>query len=161
MGKNPFLINIIIVLLFIPLLSIAQLKGKVVKIADGDTYTLLDSNNQQVKIRMHGIDCPEKVQPYGRVAKDFLSSLIFGKIVEAKVQDTDRYGRVVAITFFNGKNINEEMLKVGLTWHYKKYDSNPKWSDLEKKARKERVGLWKDTNPIAPWEWRNGKPITN
>jgi micrococcal nuclease len=161
MGKYRRILKVFTLVLLLPIYCLAQINGKVVKIADGDTYTLLNEKNEQLKIRMHGIDCPEKVQPYGRVAKDFLSALIFGKNVEAKVQAIDRYGRIVAITFINGKNINEEMIKAGLAWHYKKYDSNIVWSALEKKAKQQKVGLWKDANPIAPWEWRNGKPITN
>jgi endonuclease YncB( thermonuclease family) len=161
MRRYLFLFNTVLLLFFLPFLCLSQIKGKVIKIADGDTYTLLNDENKPVKIRMYGMDCPEKMQPYGRVAKDYLASLIFSKIVEIKVLKADRFGRILAVTFCEGKNINEEMLKAGLAWHYKYYDSNARWAELEQKAKEKKVGLWKDSHPIAPWEWRSGKTITN
>jgi micrococcal nuclease len=145
-----------VALFFISYASAAQLTGKVVSIADGDTFTLL-SNNKQIKIRLHGIDCPEKSQDFGNVAKQFLSNLIFGKIVSVKEMDTDRYGRTIGMVTIDNKNVNEELLKAGLAWHYKHYDQNPAWMKLEDDARREKKGLWLHPNPIPPWDYRKMK----
>jgi micrococcal nuclease len=145
--------------LFSLLLALAsfatELSGKVVGISDGDTFTLLLPNNTTVRIRLHGIDTPEKGQPFGANAKQFTSNLIFNKQVKVEQTDTDRYGRIVGIVT-NPENIivNEALLKGGMAWHYKKYDSNPDWSKMEKEASASKIGLWQDANPIPPWDWR-------
>ena len=130
------------------------LAGKVVGIADGDTFTLLLPDNTTKKIRMHGIDAPERKQAYGTVARERLSALIFSKQVTVEQTDIDQYGRIVGITYVEGQSVNEEMLRSGLVWHYKEYDDNPRWADLERAARNSRTGLWQDRAPVAPWEWR-------
>ena len=132
-----------------------ELTNKVVGISDGDTFTLLTSENDQIKIRLFGIDCPEKSQDFGEVAKQKLSELIYKKPVRFITKDKDRYGRIVAIVYTaNGMCVNEEMIKSGLAWHYKIFDKNPYWDVLEIAARKEKVGLWVDSNPTPPWLWR-------
>lgn len=131
-----------------------DLEGKVVKVADGDTFTLLDADNQQVRVRLHGIDCPERAQPYGNVARQYLSTLVFGKQVGVEEMDTDRYGRVVGIVHVDGKVVNEELLKEGLAWHYTEYDDNPDWARLQADARRQGRGLWQDKRPVEPWNWR-------
>jgi micrococcal nuclease len=135
-----------------------KLDGKVVSIADGDTFTLLTPENKQVKIRLHGIDCPERSQDYGTVARQKLSDLIFGQPVRIEEKDTDRYGRTIAIVYnVKGVNINEQLLKEGLAWHYTAYDKNPAWTALEQQARRQKAGLWAQPAPIAPWEFRKIK----
>lgn len=134
-------------------LQTQQLEGKVVKVADGDTFTML-VNKEQIKIRLHGIDCPEKSQDFGNVAKTFLSDMVAGKLVKVKKMDTDRYGRTIGMVFIEGKNVNEELLRAGLAWHYKYYDKNPEWDKLEEDARVAKSGLWSMADPVAPWEWR-------
>lgn len=143
----------------LPILVIAQLKGKVVRIADGDTFTLLTEENRQVKVRLYGIDCPEKAQAFGQVAKQFLSNQIFGKQVEVHEKNIDRYGRTIGIVFTdNPINVNEALIKVGLAWYYSDYDKNhPAWDSLEKQAREKKIGLWSQPNPIAPWNFRRQK----
>jgi micrococcal nuclease len=129
--------------------------GKVVGLADGDSFTLLLKDNSTIRIRLHGIDTPEKGQPFGNNAKQFTSSLIFNKQVKVTQTDTDRYGRIVGIVT-NPDNIivNEALLKAGMAWHYKKYDNNPNWAKMEKEAKASKLGLWQDANPIPPWDWR-------
>lgn len=148
-------------LLFITACTIsdkATLDGKVIGISDGDTFTLLTNSKEQVKIRLYGIDCPKKAQDYGSVARQGLSNLIFGQQVRIDKKDTDRYGRTVALVFNNkGVNINEELLREGLAWHYKEYDKNPSWDGLEAAARQKRAGLWAQSNPTPPWLWRKRK----
>jgi len=134
--------------------------GKVVRIADGDTFTMLTTNNQQVKIRLYGIDCPERAQDFGTVARQKLSDLIFGQIVRIDKKDTDRYGRTIAIVFNNkGVNVNEEMLRTGFAWHYREYDQNPAWDDLVFSAQRQNLGLWAKPNPTPPWLWRKAKRV--
>ena len=132
--------------------------GKVVSIADGDTFTMLTENNQQVKVRLHGIDCPERAQDFGQAARQKLSDLVFNQPVKLDVMDTDRYGRTVAIVYTKeGLCVNEELLKAGLAWHYTEYDDNEDWTQLQKEARQKKVGLWSQPRPVAPWNWRKEK----
>lgn len=135
--------------------QIATITGKVVAVADGDTFTLLVNGNRQQKIRLHGIDCPEKRQDFGQVAKDFTSKEVFGKTITVKPTDTDRYGRTIAIVLLPDQiSLNELLLKNGLAWHYTQYDKNPQWKKLEQIARKNKVGLWQQPNAVAPWTFR-------
>lgn len=151
--KIPFLVLFFIVTNW--LLTSAQLSGRVVAIADGDTFTLLTTQNQQVKIRLHGIDCPEKKQPYFKNAKAYTSSLVFGKQVSVLVKNKDRYGRTIGVVLLADKrNVNELLLQAGWAWHFKKYDQDARWAAMEQLARRQRKGLWADPNPIAPWAWR-------
>lgn len=131
------------------------INGYVISIADGDTFTMLTSEKKQLKIRLYGIDCPEKKQAFGTVAKQALSSLVFNKNVKAKQVDIDRYNRTVAIVYDEAGNcINEIMLAGGFAWHYIRYDNNANWQQLEDNARQQKRGLWADANPVAPWQWR-------
>jgi len=127
---------------------------KVIAIADGDTFSVLQ-NKTVVRIRVEGIDAPEKGMPYYKVSKQYLAKLCFNKNVKIKVVKFDRYGRTVARAVLpNGKDVSAEMIKAGLAWHYKKYSSDKLLSTFEIQARKNKYGLWKDQNPIAPWEIR-------
>lgn len=104
---------------------------------------------------MHGIDAPEKGMPFSKVSKKFLSTLIFNKTVSLVITDEDNHGRIVAKTYTaEGKECGEELLKAGLAWHYKKYNSEKKLAQMEVEARKKRIGIWSEKNPIAPWEVR-------
>ena len=142
-----------VLLVLTTLTGYSQLVGKVISVADGDTFTML-VNNEQIKIRLHGIDCPEKGQDFGTVAKKFISDRVFGKIVSVEKLDTDRYGRTIGMVTVDGLNINEELLKAGLAWHYKQYDKNPEWARMEQDAKNAKKGLWVQPNAIPPWEWR-------
>jgi len=133
------------------------LSGKVVGVADGDTFTLLLLNNTTKKIRLHGVDAPERGQAFGTVSRQRLSELVFQKGVSVVQTDTDQYGRVVGIARVEGLVVNEEMLRSGLVWHYTEYDDNPRWAELEREARRKRVGLWSERAPVAPWEWRRAQ----
>lgn len=138
-------------------LCVAQsiLAGKVVRVSDGDTITILTEDNNQVKIRLAGIDCPEAHQDFGRKAKHFTSDFCFSKTVRVEVSAKDKYGRYLGIvTLQNGKNLNHELLKAGLAWHYKYFDQSKQLADLELVARTSKIGLWSLPNPIAPWDFR-------
>ena len=129
-------------------------QAKVVGIKDGDTFKVL-YNNSEITIRLNHIDCPEKNQPYGKNAKWKASDLCFGKMVKIVSNGKkDRYKRLIAEVYCNNININKELIKNGLAWHFKKYSSDNDYAKLEIQARKSKVGLWQQRNPIAPWNWR-------
>jgi len=144
-------------LLFVATPAFCQLSGKVISIADGDTFTLLIASKKQIKIRLYGVDCPEGKQDFGIAAKKFLSNLIFNKQVNVKEMDIDRYGRTIGLVHVGSININEKLLSEGLAWHYLKYDKSKKWGMLEEKARRNKMGLWINPKAIAPWEYRQVK----
>jgi len=161
----PSIFFLLTLLLGSPELSLCQtLTGKVVSIADGDTITILTATKQQIKIRLYGIDTPESGQAFGQKAKQFTSSLVYGKQVEIKTYDIDKYGRTVGVVLAGGKNVNEEIIRAGYAWQYQKYCSEsfcPEWSKLEENARAQRIGLWYDQNPTPPWEWRKSGQRAN
>lgn len=135
--------------------------GRVVGVADGDTVTVLDANKTQQKIRLAGIDAPEKKMPFGQRAKEHLSDLVFGKQVEVETTKKDRYGRWVGIIVLDGRrDVNLAMVNAGMAWHYKQYEREQSASDrliyfnAEEQARLRRAGLWRDDNPTPPWEYR-------
>lgn len=130
--------------------------GEVVGIADGDTIMVLKGKST-VKIRLYGIDCPEKGQAFGTKAKQFTAEMVFRKFVQIKPVDQDRYGRMVAYVEVEGKNLCEELVRNGLAWHYKKYSSDTNLAELELQAKKARVGLWSDPKSMAPWDYRRSK----
>lgn len=135
-----------------------SLVGKVVAITDGDTFKLLTKDSTLCRIRIANIDCPEKKQPYSKRAKQFTSDAIFGKRVEVAVIDKDRYGRLIGLVTYDKKmNLNHELVKNGLAWHYVKYSKDTILQQLEDQAKMSKLGLWQDTNAIPPWEWRNQK----
>ena len=121
---------------------------------DGDTFEALTKEKTTERIRLHGIDCPERNQPFSLAAKNKLADLIFSKQIKFIRMDIDRYGRTVAMVFINHENVNESMLWAGLAWHFKRYDQNPAWDALERAAARKRTGLWADAQPVPPWSWR-------
>lgn len=139
------------------------LEGRVVGVTDGDTITVLDSSNRQYKIRFAGIDAPEKNQPFGQRAKEHLSELVFNRQVIVKTEKGDRYGRTVGKVLVGGRDTNLAMVVAGYAWHYKKYQAEQTQDDrllydiAEKEARAAKRGLWLDSAPISPSEWRAGK----
>lgn len=140
----------------------ANLQGKVVGIADGDTLTVLDAEKRQHKIRLAQIDAPEKDQAFGSRAKQALSDLCFGKQAEVSSNTSDRYGRIVGTVYCEGVEANAELVRQGMTWVYVQYAKRgTPLFNLEKKARATRQGLWADSAPVPPWEWRrNGRSST-
>jgi endonuclease YncB( thermonuclease family) len=142
-------------------------RGRVVAITDGDTLTVLDANKKQHKIRLQGIDAPERAQAYGTRARQELSDLAFEKDVEVRVDKRDRYGRSVSTVMVGGRDINLEMVRAGLAWHYKLYANEQSAADrslyakAEEEARAAKRGLWVDANPTPPWEFRRGGRAPN
>lgn len=138
----------------------ASLQGKVVGVADGDTVTVLDEQNTQHKIRLQGIDAPEKAQAFGQKSKQSLNQLVHSKQVVVEFDKKDKYGRIVGKVLLNGTDVCLEQIKLGMAWHYKQYASEqPKddreiYAQAELLARAKSVGLWKDKQPTPPWEFR-------
>lgn len=128
--------------------------GKVVGIKDGDTIEVLYEGKSQT-IRLVDIDCPEKKQAFGTKAKQFTSDFCFNKEVRVESNGKrDRYKRILGTVFADNKNLNEELVKAGLAWHYKKYSDKQTYANLENTARENRIGLWADINPTPPWNYR-------
>jgi endonuclease YncB( thermonuclease family) len=128
----------------------------VVGITDGDTFTLLTSDNEQIKIRVAEIDAPEKAQPYGNRSRQALSSLIFKKDVSLEVQVVDRYGRPVGRPYVGSKDISAEMIRIGAAWVYRSYSDDEALYELERSAKANGVGIWSldEYERMPPWEWR-------
>lgn len=141
----------------------ATIEGRVVGVADGDTITILDNSNTQYKIRLAGIDAPEKKQPFGNVSKKSLSDLVFGKQVTVDYKQRDRYGRVVGKVLIDGSDANLEQVKRGLAWFYKQYqnklvlDDRLDYLHAQEAAELSKIGLWIDKEPIAPWNFRKNR----
>lgn len=148
-------ILLMVCILLIPALVCAW-TGEVVGISDGDTITVL-RDRTPFKIRLFGIDCPERGQSFGKKAKQFTADMVFRKQVKIEPKDQDRYGRTVAWVYVGGKNLCEELVRHGLAWHYKRYSRDQSLADLEMQARENRVGLWSDPYAVPPWKYRRRK----
>ena len=132
-----------------------EMQGKVVSVKDGDTIELLVENSP-LRIRFHGVDAPEKDQPYGQKSKQFTSDLCFGKVVTVRMRDKDRYGRIVGeVILADGSSVNHALVQAGLAWWYQRYaPGDTELQSLENDARTAKKGLWADPAPVAPWDWR-------
>ena len=132
--------------------------GTVVGIMDGDTFKLLTKDSITVKVRLANIDCPEKKQAYATKAKKFVSEAIFSENVTIQVLKKDRYRRLIANVFYGDSiNLNHQLVKNGLAWHYVKYSKDTVLQQIENYAKNEKLGLWQDANAISPWQWRANK----
>ena len=148
-------------LLFFTLVSFAEeLIGKVIKVSDGDTITVLDSNNQKHKIRLKGIDAPESQQAFGDISTQSLSELVYDKEVLVTWDKKDKYYRILGKVIVDGNDANYEQLTKGFAWYYKQYEKDlsdedkKRYSEAEEWARNYTEGLWADSNSIPPWEFR-------
>lgn len=146
-----------------PSISKKTITGKVIGISDGDTITILDSRKNAHKVRLYGIDSPERDQPFGNAAKTFISHLVATKIADVHIYESDSYGRSVGLVTVNGININQRLIDTGYAWQARQYckasfcDS---WIKAEQKARMDKSGLWRLEQPVSPWEWRKAKQVT-
>ncbi len=155
---RTLLASLLYIILIAGTLHAQTITGKVVGVADGDTITVLQ-NRTQYKIRLHGIDTPEKGQDFGNRAKQFTSGMVFGKQVQVIQKDTDRYNRVVGVVYIGDKCLNQELIRNGFAWVYQKYCKDAvcnEWQGLESQARKSKIGLWSHADPIPPWDYRRG-----
>lgn len=147
---------LLLIFLFSVVCSFAQtFTAKIIGVKDGDTVVILWENKPQT-VRLAHVDCPEKNQPFGAKAKIFVSDFCFGKKVQVVVAGKpNRNGRWIAEIFYNNKNLNKELVRNGLAWHFKKYSKNQNYAQLEREARKNNIGLWQQESPVEPWNWRN------
>lgn len=149
----------LVIILFSISINAKELMGQVIKVIDGDTITILDANKEQFKIRLSGIDAPEKSQAFGNESKQSLSEMIAGKEVKVDYNKRGRYGRIIGKVLLN-EDINLAQVKRGLAWHYKQYEREQEVEDRalyaqeEYLAQKDKLGLWNDKTPIPPWDFR-------
>lgn len=149
----------------------ADISGKVVAVTDGDTIRVLDDNGRQHKIRLAGIDAPEKSQPFGNASRKHLASMVAGKYVRIETLNKDRYGRVLGKVWVQprdcsscGKTLNANHAQIlsGMAWWYRDYasDQSPedrgRYKSAVDEARKRKLGLWSEPDPVPPWAWRRG-----
>jgi endonuclease YncB( thermonuclease family) len=136
------------------------IEGRVVGVADGDTITVLTTAREQVKVRLEGIDAPEKAQPYGQASKQSLSQLVFRRQVRLECDKTDRFRRKVCRVFRGEMDVNREQIARGMAWHFDRYaDEQPEDErradeQAEMSARGRGTGLFADPRAVAPWDWR-------
>ena len=156
--NSPMRATLLQLLLLLPLSLFADTthEGKVIKIADGDTLTILVERQQQ-KIRLSDIDTPERKQPFNIKAKQALSDLAFGKQARVVEVTVDRYGRIVGRIYIAGIDVNRELVVRGYAWVYRKYSNDAELLRLEAEAKQKKLGLWADPDPLPPWEWRRGR----
>ena len=162
MSRNNTVASIIVALtiLLFPLLSYATdvaLRGKVIRIIDGDTVELMANNNQKHIIRLYGVDAPEDKQPFGNEATEFISEMVLDEKVWVFRKYRDRYGRWVGVLYVDSTCVNQELVGAGFAWVYDQYcrDAICKdWKDSEKRARDYELGLWSSSDSISPWEYR-------
>ena len=142
--------------LLVHAVTAAEITGRVVGIADGDTLTILDADHRQTKVRLAEIDAPESHQPYGTRAKQVLSELVFGRDVRVVVVDIDRYGRTVGRIYAGALDVSAEMVRQGAAWVFIRYNHDPSLAALEQAAQAARRGLWAlpEAERVPPWEWR-------
>lgn len=142
-----------------PTFSLAQ-EVRVLSVIDGDTLRVVDSEEQAIKIRLYGVDCPELGQHSGTRAKEFAKNILQNKRIIVQSQGKDRYGRTVAIVILeDGRSLQERLLRAGLAWHYGQYCRQlrhcSRWKILEYYARQQKLGLWSEERPVPPWKWRH------
>ncbi|HKO67528.1 MAG TPA: thermonuclease family protein [Burkholderiaceae bacterium] len=137
-----------------------ELDGTIVGVADGDTVTLLDTSRTQHRIRLDGIDAPERTQPHGQRSRQSLAALAHGRIAHADCPKVDRYGRAVCRVIVEGVDVGLEQIRRGYAWHYVKYAREQRAIDRERYARAEsdarqtHSGLWSFSDPVPPWDYR-------
>jgi len=146
---------LLLFLIFIPSTCLSW-PAKLVSVSDGDTITVLHSGAEE-RIRLYGIDTPEKNQEYGQQAKALTSALIAGRNIDVKTVTVDQYGRTVGLVTIDGQSLNELIVQNGYAWVYKQYCTKRichDWKKLEKEARQQKKGLWAGSDIVPPWEWR-------
>jgi endonuclease YncB( thermonuclease family) len=160
---SKFIFTLLIITAFV-FSKATTITGRVIGVADGDTVTILDASNTQHKIRLSGIDAPEKKQAFGMRSKQSLSDLVFNEQITVEADKRDKYRREVGKIFLSsGQDVNLEQVSRGFAWHYKVYEREQSSNDrtlydfAEREARAQRRGLWADPDPVPPWAYRHSK----
>jgi len=140
--------------------QVALLEGRIIAVSDGDTVTILSAAKVQTKVRLVGIDAPERKQAFGTRSKEALAALVFNRHVTIKYKKKDRYGRVLGKILVSGVDANLEQVRAGMAWHYKQYQRDQEapdrllYAQAEREARLAKRGLWSDQHAVAPWDFR-------
>ena len=157
------LLPVALALLFTFAVNAETITGQVVGVTDGDTITVLDADKIQHKIRLAGIDAPEKKQAFGNRSKESLSDMVFDKTVNVETEKRDRYGRQIGKVLVNGQDVNLVQVERGMAWFYRQYQREQSPNDrklyeaAEDAAKAGKRGLWRDAEPVPPWDFRHGK----
>ena len=162
----------LLALLILPLVTLADVSGRVVAVTDGDTIKVLDADNTEHKVRLTGIDAPERGQPYGTASRNHLAAMVADKQVKVESSKSDRYGRLLGKVWVQpgdcsscGKtlNTNHAQILAGMAWWYRYYareqspEDRGRYESAEDEAKARTWGLWADPKPINPYDWRKGK----
>lgn len=134
--------------------SATQFIAKVIGVIDGDTIDVLTDEKQTIRIRFASIDAPERGQPFGNNAKQFVSDAVFGKMIGINETDRDSYGRMVADLYIDGHWLNGALVEAGLAWHYLRFSDDPVLAAAQRDAQTNLRGLWSDPRHVPPWDWR-------
>lgn len=163
MKKRGYISRIIVLVLYFQTVfcgyenSKVDPSGTVVRVIDGDTYDIL-IGGEQVRVRMEGIDAPERGMDFYRVAKTHLGDLCKGQLIRLRIKEKDQYGRTIAKGYLpDGRELGEEMVKAGMAWHFKKYSRDTNLEAAEEQARAAAIGIWSLPDPVAPWDHRAQK----
>jgi endonuclease YncB( thermonuclease family) len=166
-----FFTNAFVIIFILSICSVrADFTAKVLRVVDGDTIHVVNKAGKKFKVRLTGIDAPEKNQPYGLASTYKLTQMLINKWVLLKskpnngnIYSIDRYNRVLAKIIYDGKDINLFQVSSGYAWHFKRYQKQQSpldrelYSEAELNAQKNKLGLWGEKNPVAPWKWRKIK----
>lgn len=142
-------------------LSVAQadtFNAQVIAVLDGDTVLIAQSGKHPGKVRLAGIDAPEKAQPFGMKSRQALVDLILNREVLVATVATDKYGRLVAQLMLDGRSINQQQVRTGMAWEYSHFHRDQEYIELQREARQARRGLWSQPEPTPPWVWRKAHP---
>ena len=166
-----FFTNAFVIIFILSICSVrADFTAKVLRVVDGDTVHVVNKAGKKFKVRLTGIDAPEKNQPYGLASTYKLTEMLINKWVLLKskpnngnIYSIDRYNRVLAKVIYDGRDINLFQVSSGYAWHFKRYQKQQSpldrelYSEAELNAQKNKLGLWGEKNPVAPWKWRKIK----
>ena len=125
-----------------------------IRVSDGDTIDVADRNGNEQRIRFHGIDAPEYTQKFGREARSWLAKRIDGETVKIELVEKDRYDRWTANIYHDDLWINLGLIQQGYAWHYHRYSDNAQLASAQRQAQANRLGIWRDNNPLPPWKYR-------
>ncbi len=154
------LLSTCLLLLFSIIANADELTGRVIDIASGDSISIVDLSGVEYKVRLSGIDAPEKQQPFGPESRKSLADLVYGKEVTVTWIKRDYHKRVVGKVMLNKVDINLEQVKRGMAWVFKHFVDDPysqdqaDYADAQEVAESRHLGLWSQKDPIPPWEFR-------
>lgn len=155
--RLEFALGLGIALISLSSLADSEIRGRAVRVLDGDTIEVLSDGNQSLRVRLANIDAPEKSQAFGQRSKEYLTGLVAGNQVTVIDLGGDQYGRRIGRVLVNGQEANVEQVRAGMAWVYVRYNHDEQLPSLESAARAQRLGLWADPFPKAPWEYRHGR----